>query len=56
MGSSNSMVKLSAGAEALTFTMMSSMEAFSNTVASVNVGKRNGLLEVESEMMLNLMV
>ena len=55
MGSSNSMVKLSAGAEALTFTMMSSIEAFSNTVASVNVGKRNGL-EVGSEMMLNLMV
>ena len=55
MGSSNSMVKLSAGAEALTFTMMSSMEAFSNTVASVNVGKRNGL-KAESEMMLNLMV
>ena len=49
------MVKLSAGSDEFTVTMTSSIEAFSNTVASISVGKRNGL-EVGLEIMLNLMV
>ena len=49
------MVKLSAGSDELTVITYSPIEAFSNTVASVYVFKKNGF-ELGSGIMLNLIV